>query len=386
MKILYIGANDALSRHELGFIAALSAVGKVELTHLGTDVRVTQLRIGSDNGEFSVSYKQIPCSSISYLYVCRNLLIKRLIKVSDYDIVFSTPRIPSIIARMLFHGEVPIFLRLWSIRAAKVVNNLHLGCYQDLFIYLPSIIPNLFYISGSTYAMALDNVTYVFARRTYFLLTTNKLIKVYPPYGFITTERSKNTSMPTDARFYIPEVVEHGDYILGFTVLSKRGVYLRAEAKPQAEALYLIAKKLDVDVVLAGSTLEDWKRVFPDIKPPKNLHMIGKGFDDRFLAKLYRNARMVVLPITFLSISNRFIEALFYGKPIVTTIYAKYLHPELIHGQHIYVSNNIVQDVKKLLKLEEVLKSLEQGAKEAYTMFFSTKHNLKVLRSILTLR
>jgi glycosyltransferase involved in cell wall biosynthesis len=95
---------------------------------------------------------------------------------------------------------------------------------------------------------------------------------------------------------------------------------------------------------------------------------------------------MVVLPITFLSISNRFLEALFYGKPIVTTTYAKYLHPELIHGQHIYVSNNIVQDVKKLLKLEEVLKALEQGAKEAYTMFFSTKHNLKVLRSILTLK
>jgi hypothetical protein len=314
MKILYIGANDALSRHELGFIAALSAVGKVELVHLGTDVRVAQLRIGSDNGEFSVSYKQTPCSNISHLHVCHNLL-KGLIKVGDYDMVISTPRIPSIIARLLLHGEVPIVLRLWSIRAAKVVNNLQLGCYQDLLIYLPSIIANLFYISGSTYAMALDNVTYMFARKTYPPLI-NRLIKVYPPYGSITTERSESTSMPRDARFYISEVIERGDYIFGFTVLSKRGVYLRAEAKPQAEVLYLIAKKLDVDVVLAGSTLEDWKRVFPDIKPPKNLHIIGKGFDDRFLAKLYRNARMVVLPITFLSISNRFLEALFYGKPL----------------------------------------------------------------------
>jgi glycosyltransferase involved in cell wall biosynthesis len=380
---LYIGADDALSRHELGFIAALSAVGKVELVHLGTDVRVAQLRIGSDNGQFSVSYKQIPCSNISYLHVCHNLL-KGLIKVSDYDVVISTPRIPSIIARLL-HGEVPIVLRFWSIRAAKVVNNLQLGCYQDLLIYLPSIIANLFYISGSTYAMALDNVTYMFARRTYPPLT-NRLIKVYPPYGSITTERSESTSMPRDARFYISEVIERGDYIFGFTVLSKRGVYLRAEAKPQAEALYLIAKKLDVDVVLAGSTLEDWKRVFPDIKPPKNLHIIGKGFGDRFLAKLYKNARMVVLPITFLSISNRFLEALFYGRPIVTTIYAKYLHPELIHGRHIYVSNSIVQDVEMLLKQEGFLKVLEQGAKEAYTMFFSTKRNLEILRSMITLK
>lgn len=87
-----------------------------------------------------------------------------------------------------------------------------------------------------------------------------------------------------------------------------------------------------------------------------------------------------------MSISNRFLETLFYGRPIVTTIYARYLHPELIHGKHIYVSNNIVQDVKLLLRQEEVLKTLEQGAKEAYTMFFSTKHNLKILRNIITLR
>jgi glycosyltransferase involved in cell wall biosynthesis len=383
MKILYIGANDALSRHELGFIATLSTVSKVELVHLGTNVRVAQLRIGSDNGEWVVSYKQTPCSNIPYLHVCYNLL-KELIKVNDYSIVFSTPRIPSIIARILFRGEVPIVLRLWSIRAAKVVNNLQLRCYQDLLIYLPSIIANLLYVSGSTYVMTLDNVTYMFARRTYSPLI-NRLIKAYPPYGYM-TERSENASMPRNAGFHIPEVIERGDYILGFTVLSKRGVYLRAEAKPQAEALYLIAKKLGVDVVLAGSTLEDWKRVFPNIKPPKNLHIIGKGFDDLSLARLYRNAKMVILPITFLSISNRLLEALFYGKPIVTTTYAKYLHPELIHGKHIYVSNNIVQDVKMLLKQEGVFKVLEQGAKEAYTMFFSTTRNLKILKSIITLK
>jgi len=384
MKILYIGANDILSRHELGFIATLSAVSKVELVHLGTNVKITQLRIGSDNGEFSVPYKQIPCNNIFYLNVCYDPL-KELIKVNDYDIVFFTPRIPSIIVRLLFHGKIPVILRLWSIRAAKVVNDMRLGYYQDLLIYLPSIVANLFYISGSTYTMTLDNVTYIFARKIYPLLA-HKFIKIYPPYGYIATKSSESQLTLEYAKFHIPEVIERGDYILGFTVLSKRDVYLRAEAKPQAEALYLIAKKLNVDVVLAGSTLEDWKRVFSGIEPPRNLHIIGKGFDDSFLAKLYRNARLVVLPITFLSISNRFLETLFYGRPIATTIYARYLHPELIHGKHIYVLNNIVQDVKMLLRQEEVLKTLEQGAKEAYTMFFSTKHNLKILRNIITLR
>jgi hypothetical protein len=92
---------------------------------------------------------------------------------------------------------------------------------------------------------------------------------MYPPYGYIATKSSEAPSISKDARFYISEAIERGDYILGFTVLSKRGVYLKAEAMPQAEALYLIAKKLGVDVVLAGSTLEDWKRVFPGIEPPK---------------------------------------------------------------------------------------------------------------------
>jgi hypothetical protein len=226
MRILYIGSDDIFSRHELGFIATLSALGKVELIHLGTSVKVSRLKIGSDNGEWHVSYKQIPYNNVVRLNICRNLL-KGLIEVDEYDMVISTPRIPSIIARLLLHGEVPIVLRLWSIRAAKVVNDLQLGCYQDLLIYLPSIIANLFYISGSTYAMALGNVTYVFARRTYPLLA-HMLTKVYPLYSYIVAKNSEATSIPKDARFCISKVIERGDYMLGFTVLSKRGVCLRA--------------------------------------------------------------------------------------------------------------------------------------------------------------
>jgi glycosyltransferase involved in cell wall biosynthesis len=190
------------------------------------------------------------------------------------------------------------------------------------------------------------------------------------------------------AGWEVPEIIDKGNYILGFTVLGKTGSYLKFEAKPHAIVLYLLAKKTGMDVVLAGSSYDDWRRILPNIDSPRNLHIIDKGFPDSIVAKIYRNARLVIVPITNRSISNRLIEALFYGRPIVTSEVAKLIHPELEHKKHLFISswNTIVDDTIKLLKNEDLLKSLEQGAKEAYTMFFSTKRNLEILRSIITLK
>jgi len=63
----------------------------------------------------------------------------------------------------------------------------------------------------------------------------------------------------------ILEIVGRGSYIFGFKILSKRGAYLKFEAKPHAIVLYLLAKKANFDVVLAGSSYEDWKSVFSSL-------------------------------------------------------------------------------------------------------------------------
>ena len=62
--------------------------------------------------------------------------------------------------------------------------------------------------------------------------------------------------------------------------------------------------------------------MFPHIGLPRNLHIVGRVLETIYLKKLYRNAKVVVMPITFLSISNRLLEALFHGKSTITTIYA----------------------------------------------------------------
>jgi len=269
-----------------------------------------------------------------------------------------------------------VVLRLWSIRAAKLRDNLRFGAYEDIMLFMPSVIANMYYILKSTYSIVVDHATYTFAKR-FYPFVKDRIAKVYPPYGY---RPGKD-----ETSWKIPEIIDRGNYILGFTALGKTGSYLKFEAKPHAIVLYLLAKRTGLDVVLAGSSYADWKRVFPHLEPPKNLYIIGKGFSDNVIARIYRDASLVVVPITNRSISNRLLEALFYGKPIVTSEIVKLLHPELEHGKHVFIStwDTIVEDVTKILKDEKILKSLEQGAQQAYSKYFSTRHNVMILRRLL---
>jgi len=374
MKFLYVGAHDVFSRHELGFIAALNALGIVDVIVLGSKVECRRVSVGSDNGVHHVTLFHIPCRDLN---TCTKW-IELLVCGNDYHAIFSTPRLPVVAARLFAEKDQLVILRLWSIRAAKLRDNLRFGAYEDVAIFAPSIGMNLLYLAISNYSIAIDHATFSFASRVYPILR-NRLIKLYSPYGYIPEHGSRKEDVK------LPDIVDRGDYVLGFTTLSKTGSYLKFEAKPHALVLYQIAKKTGLDVVLAGSSLEDWQRVFPNLRPPPNLHFIGRGFSDLVVAKLYSRAKLVVIPITNRNISNRLLEALFYGKPIVTSEIVRYIHPELRHGVHIFIStwDSIVNDVAKLLKKDDDIESLGQGARKAYTTLFSTKLNAEIVKRML---
>lgn len=124
---------------------------------------------------------------------------------------------------------------------------------------------------------------------------------------------------------------------------------------------------------------------FPSIGLPRNLHLIGRGFSDNILEILYRKAKLVIVPITNRSISNRLLEALFFEKPTITSEIASLLHPELKHERNLFISSwdNIVNDAIRLIKKEDLLESLAEGAKEAYNKMFSTKVNAIFVKNIL---
>jgi len=376
MRFLYISSGDVFTRHELGFIAALSMLGKVDVIVIDQRAGIEKIRVGSDNGVWDVMFYHIPCKNVLQLTRCKTLF-EKIIDLEKYDAVFATPRLSAFLAKFLSKSGQPIH-RLWSIRAAKLRDNLRFEAYEDIAIFMPSIIANMIYIANSAYSIATDHATYAFALRTYPMLR-GRLLKLYPPYGFIPGDsKQENYSK-------VLEVVDRGDYVLGFTTLGKSGVYLKFEAKPHAVVLYQIARKANIDVVLAGSSLDYWRRVFPSLKPPPNLHFVGAGFGDSVLAKLYSKARLFVMPITNRSISNRLLEGLFYGKPIITTEVVKYIHPELIHGVHVFIStwDSIVDNAIMLLRNDDILKRLERGAKEAYNRFFSARLNAEVVKKIV---
>uniref|UniRef100_A0A7C4BCA4 Glycosyltransferase n=1 Tax=Ignisphaera aggregans TaxID=334771 RepID=A0A7C4BCA4_9CREN len=378
MRFLYIGSNDVFSRHELGFISALSELGRVDVVMLNSRVNVEKLCIGSDNGVWDITLYKVPCRSPMQIIYCEHI-IKNIIDVYDYDLVVATPRLPVILARKVLGRGSRILLRLWSIRAAKLRDNLRFGAYEDIAIFVPSIAINMGYILYSTYSITIDHATYTFAIKTYPLLR-NRIAKLYPPYGFKCDNHGDE-----DKYAHILDLAKRGDYVLGFTGLHKTGPYLKFEAKPHAIVLYLIAKKTKMNVVLAGSTYKDWKRVFPHIEPPRNLYIVGRGFGDSIVRKLYEGANLVVAPITNRNISNRLLESLFHGAPTITTDVAKTIHPELVHERHAFISNwnNIMEDVLKLLNSEEKLEMLSEGAKEAYSNLFSTKNNVKFVKKIV---
>jgi hypothetical protein len=253
MRFLYISSGDVFTRHELGFIAALSMLGKVDVIVIDQRAGIEKIRVGSDNGVWDVMFYHIPCKNVLQLTRCKTLF-EKIIDLEKYDAVFATPRLSAFLAKFLSKSGQPI-LRLWSIRAAKLRDNLRFGAYEDIAIFMPSIIANMIYIANSAYSIATDHATYAFALRTYPMLR-GRLLKLYPPYGFIPGDsKQENYSK-------VLEVVDRGDYVLGFTTLGKSGVYLKFEAKPHAVVLYQIARKANIDVVLAGSSLDYWRRVF----------------------------------------------------------------------------------------------------------------------------
>lgn len=368
MKLLYVGDKDIFSRHELGFIAALTNVGSVRVVDISSS-KGKVIELGSDSGVRTISiYPSVMLESL----------------VSNCDAIFVTPRKPllEVLRHLLKKGEKPsVSLRLWSIRAAKLRDNLRFRAYEDILIFLPSVLANATYIAFSNFVLTVDHATYVFARKVYKLLAS-KIYKLYPPYGYVVAD--KENPVDKEIREQLKDIRD--SYILGFTNLNKKGAYLKFEAKPHAIVFYRIAKRLrEVPVVVAGSTIEDWRRVFPQIEPPKNLHLIGRGFSDNILETLYRKARSVIVPITNRNISNRFLESLFFGKPIVTSEIARLIHPELEHGRHLYISSwdRIVDDAIKVANDEYLLENLAEGAKEAYARMFSTKINVLFVEKML---
>lgn len=170
MRLLYVGDKDIFSRHELGFIVALTSAGSVKVVDISSSGEKV-IEIGSDNGSRAIS-------------VYPNTMLETLI--DSCDAIFVTPRKPLLetLRFLLKKGEkLAVSLRLWSIRAAKLRDNLRFRAYGDILFFIPSILANAVYVAFSNYVLTVDYVTYIFAKRIYKIFAS-RIYKLYPPYGY----------------------------------------------------------------------------------------------------------------------------------------------------------------------------------------------------------
>jgi hypothetical protein len=384
MKLLFVGSEI---RHELGCAASLALLGyDVIYLHVGSKYEPLSWRETClDYACLKVKILEIPHPTLFQTLLHVKSLVPKVILQYNPDAVIATPSVPYYIGKYLASlNDVPLILRVWGVRANKLVEHIVYGKnYLEMIGFIPSVIHVLNQVYGSRIVITLDNSTLKFIKS--LTLTRLKRVKlIYPTYAALYEKTSPHFTL----EIMLPEIAQTEGYILGIVTMSKTGPVFKLEQQPLFKILYVIAKKLkDISVVVCCGTREEAIRKFK-VDPPKNMKFIPSGVPDGILKLLYEKSLLVVIPVFFKSVSNRLLEALFYRKPILTNSIALELHPEL--GDCVIVSDNYnkyPEIIKDLLKQDNILEELQQRVKIVWDRFFSSKvqarEMLKVIKEVI---
>ena len=391
LRILAVYEGDFFARHELGFVASLATSHEVTVLDLESNaerIEIRKILIKSDDVA-STTLVKIPASYLRG----RNFVNKIKPLIGSYDIIITSARKALLLSRRLSRDD-PLILRLWSIRANKVIDNLAHGVYKDIVIFMPSLIANTYYINIADIIITEENATYTLARRISKITSRKPVVRIYPPYGTIIDDLNSR-DIHNDSMNSLLDLIERfrDTYILGTTILRKRGEYARFEALPHTMIYYLTAKKNPgIPFFILGSTKMDFiqRLGIARDKVPSNMFFLNdylKYLPDWLIEKAYIGARIIINYISNRSISNRLIEALYYGKPIITNKMAQVLHPELKHGTHVHIVHSedyYPNAVKEMYEDDQYLNELSKNAKLIYRSMFSSTANLRIFNHIIT--
>jgi glycosyltransferase involved in cell wall biosynthesis len=338
-------------------------------------------KVYTDCGSFDVNFAQIdvPMSLQRSLIYPQSFIPKEIID-EKFDVIITTQSVAFHTALYIARKQgIPIILRLGNVRANKLIDHLIYGKnYLEIINLYPSIFHILLQIWDSRALIVLDDATKSFLRKLPLFKKPNL---IYPTYAALYGDNNYEKS------YKIKEVIEKKPYIFSIITMSRTGSNFRLQEVPQFKILYNIARKCpEINIVVAGGTSSEARRKFGLSRIPENLIFAGWISSDNVLKVLYDNASLVVFPIFFKSLSNRLLEALYYGKPILTNTTAKLLHNKLEHLYHVFISDNYIKYpniVRKLLKTEALLEELALGAKEAYRSFFSARKSGLAMKHVI---
>ena len=390
-RVTIIGALDIYARHELGLLAVLRYYGynvsAFVLTPFINDVKVNKLRIEFDEGITQVSIVEVPLN-----YGARPL-IKELSShvVDNSDAVILTSGIPwkstfEIYAHIRRYINAPVVTRFWSIRAFKLIDNVMHGSYRDIALFIPSLMINYFKHIFSDAVIYEDNYLYEIGK---YMAPHIPRAKAYPTPGI---PKDSINDIDENAYGIVDDIInQYGGYVLASTILIKAFDVEKYEAVPHALLLYGIARRNpEIPIIVFGSTMDEFKRAFPGLtnKIPQNLIFIGKGLSNEFIKYLYQKATAVVVYISNRSVSNRFLETIYFGKPVIFNSTALKLYPEISNAIDLKsaLANNLNEyssKVKTIFESDELRKEISNQIRKTYELLFSSRKNIKVLNSLI---
>lgn len=379
MKILCISDHH---RHELGSAASLKnqgfdifylAIGKAPSVLLDETTKEAEVMI--DVGEFKFPLLCVPQLSLIQAINNCDFLFNEGIRFQDFDLILTTQGVPWWVAKHISNKfKIPLVIKLWGFKAIKFKTYLQYRDYYGIIISLPSFIHISLQIIMSNALVCVDNNMKSFLHKYMPWTKIVEMFIVYPTFSI--TGKSTNYKIKEG----IPSLLEkYNDYI--FSIVSLDYINGSYTEKQLFDILVDIAKKNpDIKVIVVGTSISDFKKVYKTTYgTPENIVLLGKIYSDKILSNIYKKCKLVVTPILYgETISNRLLEAFFYGKPILTNGVAKKLFPELEHGNSVFISDDYEKYgdiVSELLADNHLLEILDSGSKNAFINLFSSYQN-----------
>jgi hypothetical protein len=361
-------------RHGLATAAALAMRGhKVIHIQLGErNFTAKRVKVQIDIGTAEVEYVGIPTSQ---RYVIKNfsrLISENIISGESIDAIITMPSLSFNLAYALSSKLcAPLVLRISSIgiydRIKEAIALFH--WYHGILELAPNLYRLTENLTHSNIVIAHNAFIAKFLKEKLLL---RKPILIYPTYAKI-VQKTQGQFKPDIEKWGI----EKRNNILGVTTVGRPGLGSRHDTMILG-ILYTIAKyNPEVNVVVLGSNEVEARESIGKTSLPPNMKFLGFIYDDMLIEHIYEYSSLVISPVFFRAVSNRILEALFYGKPILTNSYIREIFPELKHGISVYISDRYEKYphiVRSLLNSSNTLEGLTEGAKKAWKELFSGRN------------
>jgi hypothetical protein len=374
-NVLLIGSEI---RHEIACAAALKYYGlNVIYVHVNGDWfpnknEMFNVKIGEKI--ISVPIYNIKVNSFVNSYLIENKLIVDLCEKFLPEIILATPGFPWYIGKAISQkNKIPLIIRFWGTKIAKIFDSYKYANNRNLeFLnFFPSLLHTTFQANASNYVVNLDYLTNKWVNR----VTFRKTSLIYPSYASIITKLEYD--------YLTDDVIEKlpDKFLLAFTPLDKTGIQHVLGSDLLIRLSFNVAnEENDVNVVLVGPSLNELvNRYGNKLKNKKNLFCIPFfGLNDERLEMIYKKSNLVLIPIFLSSVSNRFLEAMNYGCPIMTNSTVIKLYPELKEELNIVFNDNYLKYpsiIAKIIRDEEYVNILKRNTNNINNKLFSPFSN-----------